>query len=92
MMWLRQRDQFNWMCWIIQRFLISWRTNTDRTADGKADNVVRQRPLHHPWTRCLQAAASSTANIGGSAINTDLDNDYNGLGLLADVCCCSGNA
>jgi hypothetical protein len=40
MMWLRQRDQFNWMCWIIQRFLISWRTNTDRTADGKADNVV----------------------------------------------------
>ena len=40
MIWLRQREQFNWICWIIQRFLISWRTNTDRTADGKADNVV----------------------------------------------------
>ena len=40
MTWPRQREQFNWICWIIQRFLISWRTNTDRTADGKADNVV----------------------------------------------------
>ena len=39
MIWLRQRDQFNWICWIIQRFLISWRTNTERTADRKADNV-----------------------------------------------------
>jgi hypothetical protein len=92
MTWPRQRDQFNWICWIIQRFLLSWKTNTDHTADGKADNVVRQRPLHHQWTRCLQATAWTTANTGGSAINTGLNNDNYGRGLLAEGCCHGGNA
>jgi hypothetical protein len=32
------------------------------------------------------------ANTGGSAINTDLDNDNNGRGLFADGCFYGGNA
>jgi hypothetical protein len=40
----------------------------------------------------LHATAWTTANTGGSAINTGLNNDNYGRGLLAEGCCHGGNA